>query len=255
MLLVVDIGNSNIVLGLYAGSDLIHHWRIATDRQKTGDDYGMLIHNLFHYHGKNFTEVTGAIISTVVPPLTVPFAKMIRRYLGFEPLLVGPKIKTGINIRTENPQQVGADRIVNVVAAHAKYPGALVVIDLGTATTFDAVTAEGDFIGGAISPGVGISIEALSQKASQLPRIELAKPSKVIARNVIASMQAGTIFGYIGIVDEITGRMKKELGGTATVVATGGLANLLAEESKQIEFVEPFLTLEGLRIIYNRNRS
>ena len=251
MLLVFDIGNTNIVLGLYDSSTLVHHWRIATDRQKTGDDYGMLIYSLFSYHGKNFKQIKGVIISSVVPPLTVPISRMITRYLDIEPLIVEPGIKTGINIKYENPQQVGADRIVNAVAAHDKYPGALIVIDFGTATTFDAITADGDYLGGAISPGIGISAEALFQKAAKLPRIELAKPPAVIARNTVASMQAGIIYGYVGLVDEITGRMKEELGSNPKVVATGGLANLIAEESKQIDVIEPFLTLEGLRIIYN----
>ena len=251
MLLVFDIGNTNIVLGLYDGTTLVHHWRIATDRQKTGDDYGMLIYSMFNYHGKSFKQITGVIISSVVPPLTVPITRMITRYMNIEPLLVEPGIKTGINIKYENPQQVGADRLVNAVAAHDKYPGDLIVIDFGTATTFDAITAEGDYLGGAISPGIGISAEALFQKAAKLPRIELVKPPAVIARNTVASMQAGIIYGYVGLVDEITSRMKEELGGNPKVVATGGLANLIAEESKQIDVIEPFLTLEGLRIIYN----
>lgn len=254
MLLAIDIGNTNIVLGLYDGPCLIYHWRTATDREKTGDDYGILIHNLFSYHQLSLTQVTEVIMSSVVPPLMVPITRMVQRYFGLEPLVVGPGIKTGINIKYENPREVGADRIVNAVAAHDKYPGALVVIDFGTATTFDAITAEGDYLGGAIAPGIGISTEALFQRAAKLPRVELVKPPAVIARNTVNSMQAGIVYGYAGLVDEITSRMKEELADEVNVIATGGLANFIARESREIRVVEPFLTLEGLRLIHELNR-
>lgn len=254
MLLVFDIGNTNIVLGAYEGEELLQHWRVSTDRQKTGDEYGMLINNLFAYGGLSIRDISEVIISSVVPPLVVPLVKMCQRYFKVEPLVVGPGIKTGIFIKYENPREVGADRIVNAVAAHHKYSGPLIIVDFGTATTFCAISENGDYLGGAISPGIGISTEALFQRAAKLPRIELVKPKTVICRNTVTSMQSGIIFGFVGQVEGIVRRMKEELGQDAYVIATGGLANLIAQETTIINSVEHFLTLEGLRIIYNLNK-
>lgn len=253
MLLVFDIGNSNIVLGAYEGATLLNHWRISTDRQKTGDEYGMLINNLFDYQGLNIKDIEAIIISSVVPPLVVPLSKMCERYFNIEPLVVGPGIKTGIRLKYENPREIGADRIVNAVGAYAQFGGPLIIVDFGTATTFCAIDDNGDYLGGAIAPGIGISTEALFQRAAKLPRIELVTPKTVICRNTVAGMQSGIIFGFTGQVDEIVRRMKAELGREAKVIATGGLANLIAKQSTTIDQVEHFLTLNGLRVLYERN--
>jgi type III pantothenate kinase len=254
MILVFDVGNTNIVLGVYDGDKLIVNWRISTDRQKSSDEYGMLIHNLFAYDKVDSKAIEAVVISSVVPPLMPPLSRMSRKYFGLEPLVVGPGVKTGICIKYENPREVGADRIVNAVAALHKFGGPLIIVDFGTATTFCAISSNGDYLGGAIAPGIGISTEALFQRAAKLPRIELMKPKNVIARNTVTSMQSGIIYGFVGQVDGIVRRMREEMGGSAFVVGTGGLANLIAQESTTIERVEPFLTLEGLRLIYDRNK-
>lgn len=255
MILVMDVGNTNIVLGIYDDKNLRVHWRVSTDRQKTVDEYGVLLHNLFSYIGMSREEINAIVISSVVPPLMPTLEKMCRKYFGLKPLVIGPGIKTGLKIRYENPREVGADRIVNAVAVNELYGGPAIIVDFGTATTFCALAANGEYLGGAITPGIGISTEALFQRAAKLPRIELIKPLSVIGRNTVSSMQSGIIYGYIGQIDGIVERMKKEMNEPkALVVATGGLAELLKDDTKTIDQVDPFLTLEGLRIIYEKNQ-
>lgn len=255
MLLVIDVGNSNIVLGIYDKEKLVKDWRVSTDKSKTADEYGILVHDLFRLSGISFSHVTGIIISSVVPPLTGVLEKLSVQYFNFKPYVVGPDLKTGMPILYDNPKEVGADRIVNAVAGFETYRSSLVIVDFGTATTFDYVNRDGAFCGGAIAPGLMISMEALFQKASKLPRVEILKPPSVIAKNTVNSMQAGLFYGYVGVVDEIVNRMKAESGDNPKVIATGGLAGLIAPESKTIEHINEFLTLEGLRILYQRNRD
>lgn len=255
MVLVVDIGNTNIVIGIYRQRELLHHFRLSTARQTTADEYAVTIFNLFRMSNISIQEVEGVIISSVVPPLVQTIVDMCVKYIGKEPLLVGPGIKTGLNLRYENPREIGADRIVNAVAAIEQYQCPLVVVDFGTATTFDCIDAEANYLGGAIVPGLGISTEALYQRASKLPRIELEKPKKVIGRNTVHAMQAGIIFGYAGQVEGIVRRIKLEMNAPELkVIATGGLASLIAGETECIDEINPLLTLEGLRIIYERNK-
>lgn len=255
MILVIDIGNTNTVLGVYREKELLADWRVSTDREKTADEYGILLTSLFGHNGFKTREITGIAISSVVPPVMPAFVGMCKKYFGVEPLIVGPGIKTGLSIKYENPKEVGADRIVNAVAALELYGGPLIIVDFGTATTFCAVTEAAEYLGGVIAPGIGISVDALFQRAAKLPRIELIKPPTVIGRNTVASMQSGIIYGTVGLVDEIVSRMKKEMGGREPlVVATGGFAHLIGPESRQINKVNPHLTLEGLRILYERNR-
>lgn len=254
MFVVVDVGNTNIVLGIYAKKELLHHFRLSTNRQATVDEYGVLIHNLFQMSRIDVDVIEGVIISSVVPPLMHVLEEMCETYLKKKPLIVGPGIKTGLNLRYENPREVGADRIVNAVAAVEKYGGGpLVVVDFGTATTFDCIDDHNNYLGGAIVPGIGISTEALYLRASKLPRIELEKPKKIIGRNTVHAMQAGIIFGYAGQVDGIVDRIANEMKARPKVIATGGLAELIAGETRTIDEVNPLLTLEGLRLIYERN--
>ncbi|MGE5576339.1 MAG: type III pantothenate kinase [Syntrophothermus sp.] len=254
MVLAVDISNTHTVLGLYKDKQLVADWRITTDRLKTSDEYGLLLLNLFAHRQIAPRLVKAIIISSVVPPVIGAWERMCSQYFGLEPMLVGPGIKTGLSIKMENPKEVGADRIVNAVAALEKYGGPLIVIDFSTATSFDIISKQGEYIGGVIAPGLWISVEALVQRTAQLPRIELVRPKRVIGKNTVSSMQAGVMYGAVGQVNEIVRRLKKELGSDAYVVATGDFAGVISQETDEIDEVNPLLTLEGLRILYERNQ-
>lgn len=256
MLLAFDIGNTNMVIGIYKEKDLIINWRITTDRQKTSDEYGMLLYNLFEHHGIAKEKIQAVIFSSVVPPIMSALEDMSRKYFNVEPMVIGPGIKTGIPILYENPREVGADRIVNAVAAIEKYGSPLIIVDFGTATTFCTISEKGEYLGGVIAPGMDISLEALVQRTSKLPKIEMLKPKKVVGKNTINAMQSGMIYGYTGLVDEIIFRITEEQAWeNPMVIATGGIAELIASNTKYIQKIDKYLTLEGLRIIYDKNKG
>ncbi len=254
MLLVIDVGNTNTVLGIFDSKRLVDNWRVWTERERTSDEYGILVRNLFASRSIALHEVEAIAISCVVPPMMNMLLELCEKHFRCKPLLVEYGVDTGMPILVDNPLEVGADRIVNAVAAFHKHQQSLIVVDFGTATTFDYISPRGEYMGGAIAPGLAISSEALFLQASKLPRVEFIRPKKVIGTNTVQSMQAGIIFGYAGLIDEIVRRMKAEAGSNPKVIATGGLAPLMAAESKSIEEVDDFLTLEGLRLIYERNR-
>lgn len=258
MILVLDVGNTNIVLGIYKNKELIANWRLATDSKRTADEYGIQVRELFVHNDLSFSDIEGVIISSVVPNIMYSLEHMISKYFNIKPIVVGPGVKTGINIKYDNPKEVGADRIVNAVAAHEIYKKPLIVIDFGTATTFCSITKAANYLGGTICPGIKISSNALFERAAKLPRVELVKPPGVICKNTVASIQAGIIYGYAGQVDYIVSKMKKEMMALGEeepfVVATGGLAKLISEEANSIDEINHILTLEGLRVIYEKNK-
>ncbi|HEX8894042.1 MAG TPA: type III pantothenate kinase [Terriglobales bacterium] len=263
MLLVLDVGNTNTVLGVFEtqpeGSDsskprrLIANWRVTTNKSQTVDEYGVLFRNLFAMNKLEVSATTGIVISSVVPPLDSTLREVCERYFQIKPLFIEPGVKTGMPVHYDNPAEVGADRIVNSVAAFERFGGPCIVVDFGTATTFDVVSPKGEYLGGIITPGIGISADALFERTARLPRVDIRKPPRVIATNTVNSLQSGLYYGYIGLIDGILERLIDELGKEVKVVATGGLASLLGSGSKYIREVDDLLTLEGLRIIYERN--
>ena len=255
MLLTVDIGNTNITFGLYEGEDLGPSWRIRTIHEKMPDEYGVLMVQLFDHRGYSPDDITGVAVASVVPPLTPAFQEVSRVYIGQEPLLVDAGVRTGVRILYDDPRQVGADRVVDAAAVKALYGVPACVVDFGTGTTFDAVSSEGDYLGGAIAPGIGIAAQALFQRTAKLPRVELSPPPSVIGRNTPHAMQSGLIFGYVGLVEGMVARFKAALGPETRVIATGGLAEIIARETDVIDIVDPWLTLHGLRIIYDLNTA
>jgi len=259
MLLAIDVGNTNTVLGLYRldgeKPDLAAHWRVTTHRAQTADEYGVLFVNLFEMNGMKASQVTSIIISSVVPPVEGTLRQVCETYFHLNPLFVEPGIKTGMPVLVDNPSELGADRLVNAIAAFERYGGPCIVVDFGTATTFDVISARGEYLGGAISPGLGISADALFSRAARLGKVDIKRPAKVIGTNTVTHIQSGLYYGYIGLVDGILERMVAELGQPARVIATGGLARQIAEDSKYISEIDDMLTLDGLLILFERNRT
>ena len=255
MLLCIDIGNTNITLGLYEGETLGPRWRIRTIHDKMPDEYGILIDQLFRHQGVGPDDVSGVALASVVPPLTPVFEQACQAYLEHAPLVIDAGVRTGVSIRYDTPREVGADRVVDAAAVKALYGLPACVVDFGTATTFDAVSAEGDYLGGAIAPGIGIAAQALFERTAKLPRVELTRPPSAIGRNTPHSIQSGLLFGYVGLVEGMVARFKAELGPETRVIATGGLAEIISQETDVIDVVDPWLTLHGLRIVYELNRE
>jgi type III pantothenate kinase len=259
MLLAIDVGNTNTVLGLYRldeeKSQLAAHWRVTTHRAQTADEYGVLFVNLFEMNGLKSSQVSHIIISSVVPPVDSTLRQVCEEYFHVQPLFVEPGIKTGMPVLQDNPADLGADRLVNCIAAFDRYGGPCVVVDFGTATTFDVISAKGEYLGGAISPGLGISADALFSRAARLGRVDIKRPAKVIGTNTVTHIQSGLYYGYIGLVDGILERIMTELGVKARVIATGGLARQISEDSRYIDEIDDMLTLDGLRILFERNRT
>lgn len=255
MLFTIDIGNTNITLGLYDGDKLGPRWRLATNHDRMPDEYGILILNLFRHSGIAVKDVSAIAMASVVPPLTGTLEQACTKYLGRAPLVVDAGTKTGVRVRYDDPSQVGADRVVDAAAVHKLYGGPACVVDFGTATTFDAISAEGDYLGGAIAPGIAIAADALFQKTAKLPKVDLQRPPSAIGRNTVHSLQSGLLFGYVALVEGMVARFRAELGPEMKVIGTGGLAELIARETKVIDILAPWLTLDGLRIIYELNQS
>ena len=255
MLLAIDIGNTNVVAGIFDGSTLLTHWRLATDPKTTADEYGVLCLSLMARDGRAPEHISGAIISSVVPALTETFESMVETSFGCTPITVSSEMNTGLTLNYSNPKEIGSDRIVNAAAAYEKFHRDLIIVDFGTATTFCAVNRDGEYLGGVIAPGLSISAEALFTRAAKLSKVELARPKTVIGTDTASSIQSGLIFGYAGLVDTLVQRMEREMGHTSYVIATGGLASVIAPEARSIQHVEPFLTLYGLELLYRRARG
>jgi type III pantothenate kinase len=254
MLLTIDIGNTNVTLGLYEGEQRSAAWRLATAHERMPDEYGLQMIGLLAHQGYAAADVGGVAMASVVPPLTGTFVAACEKYLGRTPLVVDAGVRTGVRIRYEDPKAVGADRVVDAAAVQALYGGPACIVDFGTGTTFDAISAEGDYLGGAIAPGIGIAAEALFSRAAKLPRVDLARPPSAIGRNTVHAMQSGLIFGYVGLVEGMVARFRAELGAKMKVIGTGGLVDVIAAETAAIEIKAPWLTLDGLRIVWAMNQ-
>jgi type III pantothenate kinase len=254
MLLVIDIGNTNVTLGLYDGETLRSHWRLATDQHRMADEYGIALINLFQHVGLSANDIHAIALASVVPPLTGTFTQACELYLGRLPLIVDAGVKTGVRVKYDDPKQVGADRVVDAAAVYKLYGAPACIVDFGTATTFDAISAEGDYLGGAIAPGINIAAEALFLNTSKLPKVDLQRPPSVIGRNTVHSLQSGLLFGYVGLVEGVVTRFRAELGAQMKVIGTGGLVEIFAKETKVIDIVAPWLTLDGLRLVWEMNQ-
>ena len=255
MLLTIDIGNTNITFGVYnSQNELQYHWRIKTDQGRMADEYGIIMLGLMRHEGLRFDQIQGVAMASVVPPLTRVFVEMVQRFIKQTPLVVDAGVKTGVNILYDSPRDVGADRIVDAVAVYKLYGGPACSVDFGTATTFDAISAKGDYLGGAIAPGIGVAAEALFSRTSKLPQVDLVRPPKAIGTNTVHAIQSGLIFGYVSMVEGMVARYRQELGENMRVIGTGGLAETIARETQVIEIVNPWLTLEGLRMVWEMNR-